>query len=150
MTLKALTFSLCLAGALCIGCGDDEVKPNTVGSGGASSGGSSSGGTGGSIASGGTGGGSAGGAGAPSCDYFGETAGCKTCLQGACCAESAACEANADCKGFVDCARECAEPANTGTQCVQDCAAANNNGGTALNPLILCASNACGTDCSYI
>ena len=161
MTAKARTLAISLSAlfsvGLCLACGSDDDKSNTVKGIGGAAGAGGSGGTG-AIATGGsagsTGGGAgqagSGGAGGQTCGDFGQTPDCKTCLQTNCCSETAKCEAEADCKAFVECARLCPDPADTGSACMTDCIAKNNAGGLQYNPLVLCLSNSCTTMCTYL
>ncbi len=107
------------------------------------------GGTGGTDAGGGTGGG-AGAAGATSCGDFGTTQTCKDCLTKNCCSQGKACAAQADCSAFITCARQCPNPTDTTSACIQTCATQH---GTALgqyNDLLICMDNSCASSCTYL
>jgi hypothetical protein len=96
-----------------------------------------------------TGGGSGGSGGATCSDFFGNDADCKGCIQTYCCAESAACESDESCKSLVGCTRQCPDPMDGSSTCVQACAAdagVSNN----YNFLQICRSLHCTSECDSL
>jgi hypothetical protein len=157
LSMIALMGAVALAGA----CSSDEDDNggSQIGNGGSGAAGGAAGaaGTGGSGAIGGfgaTGGtgatGGSGGAGGGTCsDFFGDDADCKECLQTNCCAEVNACEADDVCANLVVCTRQCPEPNDGSSPCVQDCAADAGFSGS-YNPLQICRSNHCTVECAHL
>ncbi len=159
-----LTVSLCFLLAIPTACSDDDSGDSgktggAAGSGGGSGGGagdagdagispdSGNGGSSGSAASGGSGGSGGGGG---DCSDYGQGTDCALCLDQSCCAQAGACESDTDCAAIVECARQCPDPADGSSQCVQDCFADHGPGGQLYNALLLCMGQQCGEVCPFL